>query len=356
MSGGVDSSVSALLLKQQGYDVVGFFMKLWHDPCGTSENACCDERALMDARKVATQLGITFYVVDARKVFKKEIVDYFIDEYKNLRTPNPCILCNQKIKFGWLLDFAEKVGCDKLATGHYAKITQDDEEFYHLSKGFDKAKDQSYFLYQLGQDKLSKVVFPLSEMSKEDTRAIAEKEGLLTYKKKDSQEICFVAGNDYREFLKRHLDESYFKSGKIVDKSGFTVGIHNGLVNYTIGQRKDVNQELKIMNKGENKKPLYAIGFDLRKNELIVGADEDLYKKEFEIVNTYWTGPRSDYGDLKVRIRYKAREVTCQINEIQEGKFKVILDVSQRAVTPGQSAVFYHGDEVVGGGIIDRVD
>lgn len=355
MSGGVDSSVSAMLLKQQGYDVVGFFMKLWHDPCGISENACCDERALMDARKVADQLDIPFYVVDVREEFKKEIVDYFIDEYKNLRTPNPCVLCNKKIKFGWLLDFAKKVGCEKLATGHYTKIVQDDKGSYHLLKGSDESKDQSYFLYQLDQAQLCHIIFPVGEMTKTEVRELAKKNNLPTSEKKESQEVCFIADNNYREFLKRYLDKSYFVPGRIIDKDGFTIGEHNGLVNYTIGQRKGIDQS-QVFKSNEAKGPLYVIGFDNKKNLLIVGKDEELLKDEMIVSNINWTHYKSNYKDLKVKIRYGAKEIGCSMTRIQNSEFRIQLDGSVRAIAPGQSAVFYRGDEVVGGGMIGSTD
>jgi tRNA-specific 2-thiouridylase len=358
MSGGVDSSVSALLLKQQGYDVVGFFMKLWHDPCGTSENACCDERALMDARKVADQLEIPFYVVDAREEFKAEIVDYFIDEYKNLRTPNPCVLCNKKIKFGWLLQFAEKVGCEKLATGHYARIEKSSK--YHLLRGADEAKDQTYFLHQLDQEQLSHIIFPVGEMTKTEVRALAKEYNLPTLEKKESQEVCFVAENDYREFLKRYLDSSYFQSGKIVDQAGFTIGEHNGLISYTIGQRKGINQN-NVFDNGRPKTALYVTGFDKSKNQLIVGKDEELLENEMIVSGINWISAEAQTKalntgkeEIKAKIRYGAKGAICEIiEEVQGGKSKVKFTDHQRAITPGQSAVFYCEDEVLGGGIIN---
>jgi len=388
MSGGVDSSVAAMLLKEQGYDVVGLFLKLWSDPtCEISrENACCDEKALSDARKVAGQLGIPFYVVDARQKFHDEIVEYYLEEYRNLRTPNPCVLCNKKIKFGWMLEFAEKLGCEKVATGHYARIEDSGDlslpiyhyplnekllnsqingkcemengKIYHLLKGADKLKDQSYFLWQLSQAQLSKIIFSLGEMTKEETKELAKKNNLPVYEKTESQEICFI-DSDYRGFLRKHLGEEYFKSGRIVDNHGYTVGRHEGLVNYTIGQRKGINQSKvrKVIKsiKSEEIKPVYVVGFNLEKNELIVGNNDETFKSEMIVGQVNWIEGRKAEGErLKadVKIRYRAEAVPCTITQLPDSSFQILFKDPQRAVTPGQSAVFYDGDEVIGGGII----
>lgn len=383
MSGGVDSSVAALLLKQQGYDVVGFFMKLWHDPCGIGENACCDEKAQMDARAVAAKLDIPFYVVDAREVFKKEVTDYFINEYQNLRTPNPCVVCNKKIKFGWLLDFALKNDCDYVATGHYARISRgnsgnSNSQFQisnqipnlqllntkiHLLKPKDGKKDQTYFLSGLSQEQLSRVIFPLQDLTKSEVREIAKENDLPVYEKTESQEICFVE-DDYRDFLRRNLTEKSFVSGKIVDKNGFSVGKHNGLLNYTIGQRKGIEQDKVESRKwnGEqgansNSKPLYVVGFNGEKNQLIVGEDRDLFKSEMIISDLSLIDPDFDIEksqNLTVKIRSQAKEVGCVIKSIIDYRLSIIEFVTpQRAVTPGQFAVFYCGDKVVGQGKIE---
>jgi len=425
MSGGVDSSVSAYLLKKQGYDVVGLFMKLWHqprlnekgrvetgDPCGTGQNACCDEKALIDARKVAKKIGIPLYVVDARREFKSAVTDYFVDEYKNVRTPNPCVVCNKKIKFGWMLEFAKKIGCEKLATGHYARIisgmdgrlsrwqvadsnpsvistepkasgeifsrdlsalgkprSRDDKgkSIFRLLKGVDESKDQSYFLYQLNQEQLSKIVFPVGEMTKAEVRKIAKEAGLPVHEKKESQEICFVE-DDYRDFLRRNLGQDAFKPGEIVDAKCNVIGRHDGLINYTIGQRKGIEQisnfEFLISNQipkpniqKQNRQPLYVTGFNIENNQLIVGGDKELYKSEFEVENIYWTSRKwkvegRKVERLKVKIRYKAEGIPCKITMIRDSRYKIQLAKPARALTPGQSAVFYSGDEVIGGGII----
>ena len=392
MSGGVDSSVAAKILKDEGHELVGLFLKLWSDPlCSVAkDNRCCNYEALEDARKVAHGLDIPFYVINAVDEFKKEVVDYFIDEYKELNTPNPCIVCNEKIKFDLLLKKALSIGCEKLATGHYARINpchsrpdrestildprvkpEDDNIFYKLKAGIDGTKDQSYMLYRLNQNQLSKTLFPLGEMIKKDVRELAVKWNLPVKEKPESQEICFFGDRDYRSFLKRYLDDKFFEPGKIVDKEGNALGTHEGLINYTIGQRKGIEQELRIKNQESSKKqPLYVIGFDIEKNQLVVGGDDDIYKKEMTVSDLNWILPQTmDYGlptkGLSVKIRYRHAAVPCLVShpERSEGSrdssplaqndtIEVVFDEPQRAVTPGQSAVFYDGDEVIVGGII----
>jgi tRNA-specific 2-thiouridylase len=354
MSGGVDSSVSALLLKQAGYDVIGLFMKLWHDDsCAIErENSCCDEKAQADAQRVADQIGIPLYFIDARKAFKESVTDYFIDEYKHFRTPNPCVVCNKKIKFGWMLDFAKKLDCDLVATGHYCRLAEDKDKKIHLLRGKDSKKDQSYFLYQLNQDQLSHIIFPVGEMTKEEVRGIAKKNNLPVYEKKESQEVCFIAEADYRKFLKRHLPKECFKCGKIVDVDGRKVGEHDGLIGYTIGQRKGIAQDTKG---AETRKPLYALDVDCLQNQLIVGEDADLSKDSFAVTDFNFINDFDDKGDLSVKVRYGAMAIPCQI-KLDNGEIQVQTAEKIRAITPGQSAVFYRDDEVVGGGIIQKAD
>lgn len=352
MSGGVDSSVTALLLKEQGYDVVGFFMKLWHDPCGTGENACCDERAQADARAVAAKIGISFYVVDARAPFKSAVTDYFVEEYKDLKTPNPCLVCNKKIKFGWLLDFAKKNDCDYLATGHYARVIKKQNNHFALLKAADTKKDQSYFLSGLNQEQLSAVIFPLAAIAKEQVRKIAESKELPVYQKKESQEVCFVE-DDYRDFLKSNLAPASFAAGEIVDRRGKIIGQHKGLINYTIGQRKGIDQNVVA---DKNRQPLYVIDFDKDNNQLIVGKEEDLYRTQMTVDHLDLIDSDIDItkeDDLSVKIRYRAQEVGCRVLA-ENGRFKIIFEKPQRAVTPGQFAVFYRGDEVIGNATIER--
>lgn len=350
MSGGVDSSVAALLLKNQGFEVVGFFMRLWHSPsCSLSENACCDEAAFLEARKVAKKIGIPLYAVDARHKFKKEVVDYFVDEYKNLRTPNPCVVCNQKIKFGWLLDYAKKIGCDYLATGHYARIDKKDGAF-KLLKGIDETRDQSYFLYRLGQEELKKIIFPLGELKKSEVIALAKGAGIYLKDKKESREICFT--RDFRGFLKEHLSDEYYAPGNIVDKAGNIVGRHQGIVNYTIGQRKGLSQSGQ--KGGGNISPLYVYGFDLLKNELKVDTKDKLFKDSFYVENFKFIDPKKGHisKNVKVKIRYGAIEEPCSFGVENRDIVKVNLKEPLFAPTVGQSAVFYSGDEVIGGGVI----
>lgn len=389
MSGGVDSSVVAKILKNEGHDLVGLFLKLWsasaslgRDGSDTTsgascrkENRCCDYEALEDARMVAAKLGIPFYVIDAKAEFKKEVVDYFLKEYKNLRTPNPCIVCNETIKFDLLLKKALAIGCDFLATGHYARITQKlklksqncDSKVkieFKLLKGKDETKDQSYMLYRLNQEQLSKVLFPIGEMKKKDVRDLAIKWNLPVKEKPESQEICFFADRDYRTFLRRYLDKKYFLPGDIVDIKGNKIGKHDGLLNYTIGQRKLVNQlsAASYQLLGRDKKPLYVTGFDKTKNQLIVGNDSEVYEKEMIVSDLHWIDPKASSRQLKasslsVKIRYHHPDVPSVIARSdatwQSDKLKVLFKKPQRAVTPGQSAVFYCGDEVIGGGVIE---
>ncbi|MEI6498620.1 MAG: tRNA 2-thiouridine(34) synthase MnmA [bacterium] len=390
LSGGVDSSVSAKILKDAGHEVVGLFMKLWFDPtCSVNrENACCDDKALLDARAVADQLGIRLYVVDVRGEFKSEIVDYFVDTYGKLETPNPCVLCNKKIKFGWMLDFAKKIGCDYVATGHYARIKDSSQlsiinyqlsinkqlendqlndnwklenDNYHLLRGVDDTKDQSYFLHQLDQAQLSRILLPVGDMTKVEVRALAKAWVLPVFEKVESQEICFV-DDDYRVFLKKYLPASYFESGDIIDQGGQRVGVHEGLVNYTIGQRRGVNQSISNSKNSldneahKDKKPLYVTGFDCGKNQLIVGEETALYKNEMIVDHLNLIILETDIEkliNLTVKIRYRAKSVICHISKSAiSGQYIVRFDEPVRSITPGQSAVFYLGDEVIGGGII----
>lgn len=409
LSGGVDSAVAAKILKNEGHELVGFFLKLWNDPkCQVKgENRCCDYEALEDARSVAKNLDIPFYVIDAREEFKAEVVDYFIDEYKHIRTPNPCVICNEKIKFDLLLKKAIAIGCDYLATGHYARIASENSKIqdtrykqitnskskksnqlmpntYRLFTGADQTKDQSYNLYRLDQEQLSRIIFPLGEKTKAEVRELASKWDLPVKEKEESQEICFFGDSDYREFLKRYLPTEYFLPGDIVDSEGNIIGRHHGLVNYTIGQRKNINQTQKLKAKTQNviarreatkqsleKIPLYVVGFNIEKNQLIVGEDSETYKKEMMVGHLHWIMPKVshpglDLGSISVKIRSQARAVSCTIqnpkpktqnviaNEAKQSfdNLTIVFDSPQRAVTPGQSAVFYNGDEVIGGGII----
>lgn len=354
LSGGVDSAVAAKKLKDEGHEVIGLFLKLWSDPlCKVKgENRCCDTEALFDARRVAQVLDIPFYVINARDEFKKAVVDDFLDEYEKLRTPNPCIICNQKIKFDLMLQKALSLGCDKMATGHYARIKKENKHFV-LLKGEDEIKDQSYMLYRLSQKQLSYALFPLGKMVKKKVRQLAIRWELPIKEKPESQEICFFGDRDYRNFLKRYLDKKNFMSGDIVTTDGKIIGKHKGLINYTVGQRKGIDQDLKTFI--NNKTPKYVVGFDAKKNRLIVGNNKEVYKKEMIISDLNWINildPEFAGKTLEVKIRYRHNAVLCEAEKINQNKIKIVFNKPERAITPGQSAVFYEGEKVLGGGII----
>lgn len=347
LSGGVDSSVVAKLLVDEGHEVIGLHLRLWADPtCDIKrENKCCDMDALNDARLVSAKLGIPFYVIDAKEDFKREVVDYFIGEYKNLRTPNPCIKCNDKIKFDLLLKKAMALGCEKMATGHYARAKDG-----RLFAGADKQKDQSYMLYQLNKEQLSKVLFPLADMQKEEVRNLAVQFDLHVKEKSESQEICFVSDKNFREFLKRYLPEEMFVRGEIVSMAGKVIGEHEGLINYTIGQRKGFN----LSNKDEEREPLYVIGLSKVANQLIVGNDEDTFKERMTIANLHLINPILEKSGLKVKVRYRHPAIAIKSAKFDEDSAIVEFAEPVRAITPGQSAVFYKNDEVLGGGVITQ--
>lgn len=355
MSGGVDSSVSAFLLKEAGFDVSGFFMRFWSDGMRDSggKDECHDAESLGMARKVADNLGIPFRAVDVRKAFKEIVVDDFIAEYAVLRTPNPCIGCNRFIKFGWFLEFARSAGFDRIATGHYVRTDRDGDGVCRLFKGKDESKDQSYFLHRLSQDQLSHAVFPVGGMSKKEVTEIAGKNGMNFDNKRESQEICFIRNESYREFLARHSDSRFLCPGEVVDSAGNIVGRHEGLAGYTIGQRKGIEYS---GTKDDNRKPLYVTGFDKENNRLVVGTGEDLLEKEVRIESVSWiSDPARDAAlggsGISAKIRYRHPVAECSVR--QQGD-SVILSFAdfQKAPTPGQYAVLYKGDEVLGGGVI----
>ncbi len=336
MSGGVDSSVAAALLCAGGFDVTGVFMKFWKDG-QAGKNRCCSAESEKLARLTAKKIGIPFYVVNAEKEFKKKVVDYFLNEYKKGRTPNPCVVCNKEIKFGFLLEKAFSLGADYIATGHYANIKDG-----RLLKGKDKQKDQSYFLCQLDQKQISRILFPVGNYTKPQVRALAKKFGLPSAKTEESQEICFVqhATND---FLKKYLKT---KPGKITDKAGKILGRHNGLWFYTIGQRRGL---------GVNQGPYFVVSKDFKKNILAVSKNKkDLLSREFTAEKVNWVFGREPKTPAKaeVKIRYRHKPAKAVIAKIQKGKYKISFEKPQLAVTPGQSAVFYRGKELLGGGAI----
>ena len=348
MSGGVDSSVAAYLLKEQGYDVIGVTMKVWPQDCITrAEDKCCGPSAIADARGVAHSLGIPHYVVDEAVEFEKLVIDYFTSEYQAGRTPNPCVMCNEKVKFGNLWAKARSLGADYIATGHYAIIEHEAGKNSILRKGRDLKKDQSYFLFSLRQDQLQRALTPLGDMEKPAIREIARQLGLKVADKVDSQEICFVPGNDYKAFLRQHLDEEAFHRGGIFDKNGKRVGDHEGIELFTIGQRKGLP--------GGSPRPMYVIDIDPATNSVIVGEAEDLVTGEFTIDHASWLDGVPDGPlDVNVKIRYAHPGADAVVYPLENGEARLRLKVPQRAVTPGQAAVCYQGDRVVGGGWITR--
>ncbi len=357
MSGGVDSSVAAALLKDQGYEVVGVFMHFWHDIANKLEsidmrieNRCCSREAEESARKVAQKLGIRFYSVNVSKEFKKAVVDYFLNEYNSGRTPNPCIECNRNIKFGIMIERALKMGADYVATGHYVKKLKTKnlklKTNYKLLKAKDENKDQSYFLYTLNQKKLKHCLFPIGEYKKDEVRKLAKKYKLAIQDKKESQEICFIQSKHYGNFLKKYLK---LNQGNIVNKEGSIIGKHKGLPLYTIGQRRDIG----IGGTG----PYYVISINRRKNELVVSDnrnDKNLFSKELIAKKVNWISRSVPKFPLKIKakIRYRMNEENIVIDKINN-KYKVKFLKAQRAIMPGQSIVFYKNNEVLGGGIIN---
>ncbi len=344
MSGGVDSSLTAALLKNQGYEVVGVTMQLESD--NFHERSCCSSKEIEDAAAVAEKLGIKFHVVDFREDFKKNVINYFVAEYLNGKTPNPCVRCNKKIKFGKLFGFAESLKADFLATGHYARIVFEDGRF-KLKKAKDFYKDQSYVLYNLTAEQLKKILFPLGEFSKNETRAMAEKLNLHVAHKKDSQDICFIPNNDYKNFLQNFAPSAdALQAGEIEDTSGKILGHHNGIANYTIGQRKGLGISAEC--------PLYVVKLDAENGKVIVGKSGEVFSKSLSVTNVHWIYKPDLSETLQAKIRYGFKTGECTITEFKNF-LKVEFLEKQRAVTPGQSIVFYDNDELIGGGIIDKI-
>lgn len=348
MSGGVDSSVAAALLKDEGYEVVGITMQVW-PAAGEWDcfGGCCSVQAFEDARRVAVTLGIPHYVLNFRQIFKEKVIENFIEEYRNGRTPNPCIACNRFIKFGALLQKALELDAQFFATGHYAIVEKEKTGRFLLRKGRDKDKDQSYLLYVLTQDQLRRTILPLGRFTKKEVRRIARNKGLPISDRPESQEICFIPDNDYREFLRLHISTGT-RPGPIIDTDGKTVGEHKGIAFYTVGQRRGLGIS--------SVSPLYVVGIDPRLNAVMVGTDRALYKDEAIVTDVNYIGIERLHRPLevKVKIRYRHPPADAVISPTdgKGKKVKVKFALPQRAITPGQSAVFYDGDEVVGGGII----
>lgn len=348
MSGGVDSSVAAYLLKEEGYEVIGVTMQVWQDDSGFTERegGCCSLSAVDDARMVADTLGIPFYVMNFKEVFKEKVIDYFVEEYLEGKTPNPCVACNRYIKFEELLSRAEALGADYVATGHYAKIYEKDGRMV-LEKADDDTKDQTYALYNLTQEQLRKTLMPCGKYTKKRIREIAKEMDLGVHSKKDSQEICFIDDNDHGRYIYEKRPEKRIP-GNFVDGSGNVLGQHKGIAYYTIGQRKGLGLSLG--------RPVFVSGIDKEKNTVVLGNEEDLMKDTLIANDISLISIDSITGPLSVRakIRYSAKPAECTV--YPEGdKVRVIFKEKQRALTLGQSVVFYDGNLVLGGGTITEV-
>jgi len=348
MSGGVDSSAAAALLIEQGWDVIGITLKLWPQDCvSRAEDKCCGPQAVMDARAVAHKLGIPFYLVDEAEDFQKQVIGYFAEEYRAGRTPNPCVMCNERLKFGNLINRARQLGAEYIATGHYARIERRDDGRVLLRRGRDPRKDQSYFLFSLKQEQLGRALFPLGELSKTDTREIARESELKTADKDESMEICFVPDKDYGRFLQQaKLVEKH--RGDIVDVHGRKLGEHDGIEFYTIGQRKGLGLS--------SPKPLYVIELDAANNRVVVGDESMLDHNELIVERCNWIPFETPPASLEVtaKIRYNHPGSAATVLPLPDGRAKVSFPEPQRAVTPGQACVFYQDDLVVGGGWIAR--
>jgi tRNA-specific 2-thiouridylase len=351
MSGGVDSSVAAALLQEKGYEVIGITMNLYSlskEVC-RSENlkSCCGWRAKEDANRVAIALGIPHYVVDFRREFERTVIEDFSREYGRGRTPNPCIRCNQFIKFDLLLERARNLAADYVATGHYAQIVLDPAAGrYLLKKARDRDKDQSYFLYMMTQAQLAKTLFPLAGLTKKDVRNIAAGLALPVAQKEESQEICFVPDRNYAKFLREWIPQA-FRPGPILDLQKRVLGEHEGIVHFTVGQRKGMRIAARH--------PLYVLAIDAETNAIVVGRNEDLYRSRLEAsgVNFISIEKLAEPKPVRAKIRYKHAEARATISPLEGDRIRVEFEKPQRAVTPGQAVVFYDGEAVVGGGIID---
>jgi tRNA-specific 2-thiouridylase len=348
MSGGVDSSVAAALLINQGYEVIGMTMRLFPALDGSSESvgAMDAARSVEDARTIAEELQIPHHVLDLESEFSNSVIDYFLEEYRSGRTPNPCIRCNRFLKFGALLERAGALGADSVATGHYARIELDEGAGEHLlRKAVDEAKDQSYFLYILTQEHLARVLMPLGVHRKEEVRGIARRLGLHVHERPESQEICFIEGKDYRTFFKR-VDAKFLKPGSIRDSSGRELGRHNGIAGYTIGQRRGLGIS--------HHEPLYVTRIDRQSNTVYVGTREEVYHRQLLAHEVNWVSrhPPGEPLEVEVKIRSIHTPAGAQLHPGRNGRVRVDFHEPQWAVTPGQAAVFYSGDRVLGGGTI----
>ncbi len=345
MSGGVDSSVAAALLVEQGFRVIGMMLRLWSEPGTEDENRCCTPDAMALARRVAARLGVPFYAVDVRERFYDLVVQNFISGYEQGATPNPCILCNRDIRWGFLRERALAFGADYLATGHYARLVQGEDGTIHLLRGKDHAKDQSYVLSVLDQPRLRETLLPIGEYTKPEVRELARRFDLPVAARADSQDLCFLAGRDYRGFLNRHAPQTA-RPGKIIDPTGRELGMHNGLAFYTIGQRKGLGIA--------SPEPLYVLQKDLQNNVLVVGSAAELGQRELTADGVNWVSGVSPAQPrfAQVKIRYKASDAAALVKPLPGGRAQVVFENSLRDITPGQRVVFYNGEECLGGGTI----
>lgn len=349
MSGGVDSSVTAALLVEQGYEVIGISMQVWDytkfsAPDGNAFGSCCSLDDIHDARRVAEQLGIPFYVVNFEQEFQQLVIDDFVATYFRGQTPNPCVRCNQWIKFELLMNKARELSADYLATGHYASIQQGEDGLYRLFRGSDARKDQSYFLFTLTQDQLAMTLFPLGDMTKQEVRELATRYGLKVAQKSESQEICFIPDDNYARFLEEARGTGHL-SGNIVDSDGKILGQHSGTYRYTIGQRRGLGIA--------HTEPLYVIGLDTARKEVIVGHEQELYCSGLLATNVNWITPvNNDLPELTCKIRYRHHPVPCRVQLLAGNDVEVRFLKDEKSVTPGQAVVFYDGAVVLGGGWI----
>ena len=351
MSGGVDSSVAAVVLQKQGYEVIGVTMQIWPDMKEERkqvEGGCCSLAAVDDARRVADRLGIRYYVLNFKDIFQKRVIDYFNREYLAGRTPNPCIACNRFLKFDAMLQKAVSMGIDYVATGHYARNGYDEaKERYLLRKSVTAAKDQTYALYTLTQEQLSRTLFPIGEFTKKRVREMAREAGLAVASKPDSQEICFVEDNDYGRYISENTDAD-IKPGYFIDRNGKRLGMHKGIIHYTVGQRKGLGVSFG--------KPMYVVEIRPDDNTVVLGGEAEVFSSVLTASDVNFISIDSLHEEMKVtvKIRYSAKEAAATIRPLAGGRrVSVEFDEPQRAVTPGQSVVFYDGDAVVGGGVID---
>lgn len=351
MSGGVDSSVAAYLLKLQEYEVIGVTMQVWDAACSLNmerEGGCCGQSAVDDARRVCGVLGIPYYVIGYRDIFQKEVIDYFVNEYVAGRTPNPCIMCNRYVKWAALLQVADRIGASYVATGHYARTLQLPNGRWTVRNSVTAAKDQTYALYRLTQEQLARTLMPVGNYHKEEVRRMAAEQGLPVAKKPDSEEICFVPDDDYAGYLERNFPSRIPPAGRFVWRDGTDLGPNRGITHYTIGQRKHLG-----LSMGH---PVFVTGIDAATNTVRIGEDSDVYGTKLVCDHLNFMAeadlPQGEERAAACKIRYGSRTASCRIMKTGEDEITAVFDAPVRAITPGQSAVFYEGDHILCGGLI----